>query len=145
MGTFREFEGAALRAFRHGTSLSRHDIRADGLRISRRFGSRRKRRMSMSYVSRAKQIGRGVVVAGAVTALSLTAMPIAAHANGPGVGAAIGLGILGGAIAGAAIASSTPPAFAVPLAPAYYYPPVPVVYPAPYYTPAPYGYPYYYR
>ena len=99
----------------------------------------------MSYISRAKQIGRGVVVAGAVTALSLTATPIAAHANGPGVGADIGLGILGGAIAVAAIASSIPPAYAVPLAPVYYYPPAPVVYPAPYYTPAPYGYPYYYR
>src|SRR5215469_12196894 len=57
----------------------------------------------MSYFSRAKQIGRGVVFAGAVTALSLTTMPIAAHANGPGTGAAIGLGILGGAIAGAVL------------------------------------------
>jgi hypothetical protein len=103
----------------------------------------------MSYLSRAKQISRGVVFAGAVTALSLTTMPIAAQANGPGTGAAIGLGILGGAIAGAAIASSVPPVYAAP-APAYYYPPgyypAPVVYPAqPYYTPAPYGYPYYYR
>jgi hypothetical protein len=102
----------------------------------------------MSYFSRAKQIGRGVVFAGAVTALSLTTMPTAAKANGPGVGAAIGLGILGSAIAGAAIASSVPPVYAVP--PGYYYPPgyypAPVVYPAqPYYTPAPYGYPYYYR
>ena len=98
----------------------------------------------MSYVSRAKQIGRGVVVAGAMTALALTAMPTAARANGPGVGAAIG--ILGGTIAGAAIAASTPPVYAVPPAPAYYYPPGPVVYPAqPYYTPGPYGYPYYYR
>ena len=98
----------------------------------------------MSYVSGAKQIGRGMVVAGTIGALSLTAMPIAAHANGPGVGAAIGLGILGGAIAGAAIASSAPPVYAP--APVYYYPPAPVVYPAqPYYTPAPYGYPYYYR
>jgi len=103
----------------------------------------------MSYFTRAKQIGRGVVFAGAVTALSLTTMPIAAHADGPGTGAAIGLGILGGAIAGAAIASS-PWAYPVPSSPAYYYPPgyypAPVVYPAqPYYTPAPYGYPYYYR
>jgi hypothetical protein len=104
----------------------------------------------MSCVSRAKQMGKGVVIAGAVTALSLTAVPIAAHANGPGVGTAIGLGILGGAIAGAAIASSAPPVYAVPPAPAYYYPPgyypAPVAYPAqPYYTPVPYGYPYYYR
>ena len=102
----------------------------------------------MSYFARAKQIGRGVVFAGAVTALSLTTMPIAAQANGPGVGTAIGLGILGGAIAGAAIAPSAPPFYAAP-APAYYYPPgyypAPVYYPAqPYYAPAPYGYPYYY-
>jgi hypothetical protein len=105
----------------------------------------------MSYVSRAKQIGCGVVMAGAVTALSLTTMPTAAHAHGPGVGAAIGLGILGGAIAGAAIASS-PWTYPVPPAPAYYYPP-PGYYPPaavdypmqPYYGPAPYGYPYNYR
>ena len=89
----------------------------------------------MSYVRRAKQIGRGVIMAGAVTALSLTTMPTAAQANGPGVGAAIGLGILGGVIAGAAIASSTPPAYAVPPAPAYYYPP------PDYYPPSPAGYP----
>jgi hypothetical protein len=104
----------------------------------------------MSYVSCAKQVGRGVIMAGAVTALSLTTMPTAAHANGPGVGAAIGLGILGGVIAGAAIASSAPPAYAVPPAPAYYYPPPdyyppsPAGYPAqPYYAPT--WYPYTYR
>jgi hypothetical protein len=106
----------------------------------------------MTYVSRAKQIGRGVAIAGAVTALSLTTLPIAAHANGPGVGAAIGLGILSGAIAGAAIASSAPPVYAAPWAPAYYYPPPnyyapsPVYYPGqPYYPPAPYGYYYYHQ
>jgi hypothetical protein len=59
----------------------------------------------MSYVSRAKQIGRGFVIAEVVTALSLTTIPITAHAKGQGVGAAIGLGILGGAIAGATVAS----------------------------------------
>ena len=103
----------------------------------------------MSYLSHAKQIGRGVVVAGTLTALSLTTKPTAAYANGSGVGAAIGLGILGGVIAGAAIASS-PPAYAVPPAPAYYYPPPgyyppsPGNYPAqPYYTPT--WYPYDYR
>jgi hypothetical protein len=60
------------------------------------------------------------------------------------------LGIFGSAIAGAAIASSVPPVYAVPPGYYNYYPPgyypAPVVYPAqPYYTPAPYGYPYYYR
>jgi len=105
----------------------------------------------MSYVSHATQIGRGVVVAGALAALSLTTAPTAAYADGSGVGAAIGLGILGGAIAGAAIASSAPPVYAAPPAPAYYYPPqgyyypsAPVYYPAqPYYTPT--WYPYDYR
>jgi hypothetical protein len=104
----------------------------------------------MSYVSRAKQIGRGTIIAGAVAAFSLTTAPTAAYAKGPGVGAAIGLGILGGVIAGAAIASSAPPAYAVPPAPAYYYPPPgyyppsPADYPAqPYYVPT--WYPYDYR
>lgn len=103
----------------------------------------------MSYVSCAKRIGRGVVTAGALTALSLAAAPTAAYAKDSGVGAAIGLGILGGAIAGAAIASSAPPAYAVAPAPAYYYPPpgyyspAPVNYPAPYYVPS--WYPYNYR
>jgi hypothetical protein len=76
----------------------------------------------MSSLSRAKQIGQSLIVVGALAALPLTAAPTAAFAKGPGVGAAIGLGLLGGAIAGAAIASSTPPAYYVP-PPAYYYPP----------------------
>src|ERR1700752_3477649 len=104
----------------------------------------------MSHVSRAKQIGWGVVIAGAVTAFSLTTAQTAAYAKDPGVGAAIGLGILGGALAGAAIASSAPPAYAVPPGPAYYYPspgyypPSPADYPAqPYYVPT--WYPYNYR
>jgi hypothetical protein len=104
----------------------------------------------MSYLNGAKQIGRGVVIAGALAALSLTTVPTVAHANGSGVGAAIGLGILGGAIAGAAIANSTPPAYAVPPASYYYYPPAGYYppswadYPAqPYYAPT--WYPYYYR
>ena len=104
----------------------------------------------MSYVSRAKQIGWGLVTAGVVTALLLATAPTAAYAKNPGVGVAIGLGILGGAIAGAAIASSAPPAYAVAPAPAYYYPPpgyyspAPVDYPAqPYYAPS--WYPYNYR
>jgi hypothetical protein len=95
---------------------------------------------------------RGAVVAGTIAALSLTAIPTTAHAGGPGVGAAIGLGILGGALAGAAIASTTAPVYAAP--PAYYYPngyyynPAPVYYSQPYYNNysgySPY-YGYYYR
>lgn len=107
----------------------------------------------MSYLlSHTRQIGRVVVVAGALTALSLTTAPTTAYANGPGVGAAIGLGILGGAIAGAAIASSTPPAYAVPPGPVYYYPPQGYYAPGPadyptqvYYGSAPYWSPYNYR
>jgi hypothetical protein len=76
----------------------------------------------MSCLSRAKQIGQSLVVAGALAALPLTAAPTTAFAKGSGVGAAIGLGILGGAIAGAAITSSAPPTYYVP-PPAYYYPP----------------------
>jgi hypothetical protein len=95
-----------------------------------------------------KRAAQGTVVAGAIAALSLTAIPTTAHAHGPGVGAAIGLGVLGGVLAGAAIAS-TAPVYAAP-AP-YYYPPntyygsAPAYYaaPQPYYA-APYGYsPYY--
>ena len=104
----------------------------------------------MSYVSRAKQIGRGVVTAGALTALLLAAAPTTTYAKDPGVGADIGLGILGGAIAGAAIASPAPPAYAVAPTSEYYYPPpgyyspASVNYPAqPYYAPS--WYPYNYR
>lgn len=103
----------------------------------------------MSCISLAKQIGRGAVMAGAVAALSLTTAPTTAFAGGPGVGAAIGLGILGGVVAGAAIASSTPPVYGAP-PPAYYYPPsgyyyqpAPAYYGAPYYGPTTYGYPQY--
>ena len=87
--------------------------------VSRRFG----------------QIGKGVALAGAIAAVSLTT-PTSAYAGGNGVGAAIGLGILGGVIAGAAIANSTPPAYGYGYgpAPAYGYPPQPY---QGYYTPAP--------
>jgi len=48
--------------------------------------------------SRFGQIGKGMALAGAIAAVSLTT-PTPAHAGGNGVGAAIGLGILGGVIA----------------------------------------------
>jgi hypothetical protein len=76
----------------------------------------------MSCLSRAKQICQSLVLVGALAALPLTTAPTAAFGKGPSVGAAVGLGILGGAIAGAAIASSVPPAYYAP-PPAYYYPP----------------------
>ena len=91
-------------------------------------------RTNQTVSSRFGQIGKGVALAGAIAALSLT-MPTTAQA-GNGVGAAIGLGILGGALAGAAIANSTPPAYgyAPPPAAAYYYSPQPY---QGYYAPAP--------
>ena len=67
-------------------------------------------RTNQTVSSRFGQIGKGAALAGAIAALSLTT-PTSAHAGGNGVGAAIGLGILGGVIAGAAIASTTPPAY----------------------------------
>lgn len=108
----------------------------------------------MDRASIARRVGRGLVVlAFAVSAGSLTS-PGTAYAR-HGDGAAIALGILGGALAGAAIASSTAPGYyAAP--PAYYYPYAPPVYsvaPAPaysyapppaYYAPAPYYGPRYY-
>jgi hypothetical protein len=102
-----------------------------------------------------RRIGRGLVaLTFAVAAVSLVS-PGTAHAR-HGDGAAIALGILGGALAGASIASSTVPGYyAAP--PAYYYPFAPPVYsvaPAPpyyyplpsamYYAPAPYHGPQYY-
>jgi hypothetical protein len=106
----------------------------------------------MFCLSRAKQIAQGFLVAGAIAALPLTTAPTAAYAKGPSVGAAVGLGILGGAIAGAAIASSAPPAYYVP-PPAYYYPPQGYYLPSPpnyatqpYYGPTTYWYgPYNYQ
>jgi hypothetical protein len=94
---------------------------------------------------RARQIGKIAIIASAICALSLTGVPMTAQARGVGPGAAIGLGVLGGVLAGAAIASSVPPAYgAAPPPPAYYYPPQP--YPSDYYsTPAYYpAQPYYY-
>src|SRR5271169_6464078 len=104
-----------------------------------------------SVITRAKQLGRGVAVAGMLAAVALTAVPATVRAHGPGAGAAVGLGILGGVIAGAAIAATTPPVYAAP--PSYYYypqqgyyynaPAAPAYYnaPQPYYGSAAYGYP----
>lgn len=94
-------------------------------------------------------------------AVTLTVAAVSLTSTGPayakhGNGAAIALGIIGGALAGAAIASGTPLAYATP--PAYYYPypsqayvavPAPTYSyappPAAYYGPAPYyGRQYYY-
>lgn len=87
----------------------------------------------MAIITVAKQTGRGLAIATAlVVALSVTASPNPAVARDNG--AAIGLGILGGAVAGAAIASTVNP---YPPAPAYYYPPAPAYY----YPPAPAYYP----
>jgi len=92
-------------------------------------------RTNQTVSSRFGQIGKGAALAGAIAALSLTT-PTSASAGGNGVGAAIGLGILGGVIAGAAIANSAPPAYGYgpPPASAYDYPPQPY---QGYYAPAP--------
>jgi hypothetical protein len=102
---------------------------------------------SISFLKRAGAVG--------AIAVTLTAAPVpnAAYAR-HGSGAGIALGILGGVLAGAAIASSQPGYAA---APAYYYQPPPTYYapqpsyyygpseayyspPPAYYQPAPYGY-----
>jgi len=92
----------------------------------------------MDRTSIVRRIGRSLMVlAFAVTAGSLTS-PGTAYAK-HGDGAAIALGIIGGALAGAAIASSTAPVYYT--APtSYYYPYAPPVYsvaPAPVYSVAP--------
>jgi hypothetical protein len=100
------------------------------------------------FAARATQIARGIVLAGVVSAMTVSGVPRTAQA-GSDNGAAIGLGILGGVIAGAAIAAATPPVYAAP--PSYYYPPQGYYYnsaPGYYYSPGPYygaayGYPYY--
>ncbi len=101
-----------------------------------------------SAIARAAKLGRGVAMAGVLAAVSLTAIPTTARADGAGTGAAIGLGILGGVIAGAAIAATAPPVYAAP--PSYYYPQQGYYYnsapnyyypPQPYYGSAAYSYP----
>lgn len=105
-----------------------------------------------AIAERIGRFGRSTALAGAaVAALALGTVPAPASAHGWNNGAAIGLGILGGVVAGAAVAAATtPPAYAAP--PAYYYPPqgyyynYPSVYyyaPQPYYNYSSYGYPYY--
>ena len=91
----------------------------------------------MNLTSVARRTGRGVVVlAFSVAAVSL-ALPETAYAR-HGDGAAIALGILGGALAGAAISAGAAPGYyAAP--PVYYYPYAPPAYsvapPAYYYAP----------
>ena len=89
-----------------------------------------------------RRIGRGLMALTLAVSLGSLTSPGMAYAK-HGNGAAIALGILGGALAGAAIASSTAPGYyAAP--PSYYYPyamPVPVYSHAPhavYYAPVPY-------
>ena len=120
-----------------------HDLYTNKGNILGSWIGRDERRISMSCFSPTNPIGRGMVAAGAMAALLLTTAPTTAFAHGPGVGAAVGLGILGGVLAGAAVASSVPPAYAVPPS-AYYYPPQGYYQPAPayYYAPvvvSPYG------
>src|SRR6516164_1975748 len=81
-------------------------------------------RFATPVLNRIGQIGKGAALVGALAAVTLSTAPSIAYA-GNGNGAAIGLGILGGVIAGAAIASTTPPAYAYPPAPVYSYPPQP--------------------
>jgi hypothetical protein len=106
--------------------------------------------VQMYLTSVARRTGRGVVVLAfslAAVSLSLPGTAYARHNDG----AAIALGILGGALAGAAISAGTAPGYyAAP--PAYYYPyapPAPPAYyyappAATYYAPAPYYGPQYY-
>jgi hypothetical protein len=80
----------------------------------------------MNRTSIARRIGRGLMVLALAVSVGSLTSPGTAYAK-HGNGAAIALGILGGALAGAAIASSTPPGYYAP-PPAYYCPPAPPVY-----------------
>jgi hypothetical protein len=103
----------------------------------------------------ARRIGRGLMVLTLAVSVGSLTSPGTAYAK-HGNGAAIALGVLGGALAGAAIASSTAPGY-YGSAPTYYYPYAPPVYsvvpapvysyappPAAYYAPVPYYGPRYY-
>jgi hypothetical protein len=115
----------------------------------------------MNLTSVAWRTGRGIVVlAFSVAAVSL-ALPETGYARHDD-GAAIALGVLGGALAGAAVSTgaapgyyyAAPPVYYYPYAPpaypvappAYYYAPPPAVYyaPTPYYGSQYYGPQYYY-
>lgn len=91
----------------------------------------------MNGTSVARRTGRALTTAAFVAAAISLTSPEAAYAR-HGNGAAIALGILGGALAGAAIASTGAPGYYAP-PPAYYdpYPPPPYsIAPAPsYYAP----------
>ena len=91
----------------------------------------------MDRASSTRRIGRGLMVLMLAVSVGSVTSPGAAYAK-HGNGAAIALGILGGALAGAAIASSTAPGYYAP--PTYYYPYAPRIYsvaPAPFYSYAP--------
>jgi hypothetical protein len=102
----------------------------------------------MNGTSVARRTGRALTTAAFVAAAISLTSPEAAYAR-HGNGAAIALGILGGALAGAAIASAGAPGYYAPPPPAYYnpYPPPPSYYAPPtaaYYAPAPYWGPQYF-
>src|SRR6266481_1068844 len=82
-------------------------------------------RLSTPVIGRAMHIGIGVVLAGAIAALSLTTMPTNAKAGGNGVGAAIEMGVLCCVLAAAAIDSSVTPVYSWQPPPVYGYPPQP--------------------
>jgi hypothetical protein len=95
----------------------------------------------MNGTSVARRTGRALTTAAFVAAAISLTSPETAYAR-HGNGAAIALGILGGALAGAAIASTGAPGYYAP-PPAYYnpYPPPPSYYAPPtaaFYAPAPY-------
>jgi hypothetical protein len=110
----------------------------------------------MGVANIARRTGRGLIVLTFAVAAVSVISPETAYARHNN-GAAIALGVLGGALAGAAIASggvpgyyAAPPAYYNPYAPQVYWtPPAPAYYYAPpvatYYGPAPYyGGQYYY-
>jgi hypothetical protein len=96
-----------------------------------------------------KRLGRGVLAIALIAATALTAPSSALARHGHSNGAGIALGIIGGIVAGAAIASAATPGYYY-APPAYYYPYAPQAYsaaPGYYYSqPQPYygSYPYYY-
>jgi hypothetical protein len=100
--------------------------------------------VQMYLTSVARRTGQGLVVLAfslAAVSMTLPGTAYARHNNG----AAIALGILGGALAGAAISAGAAPGY-YSAAPAYYYPYAPPAYsvaPAPAYYYAPPAAPYY--